>query len=69
MRFSISTMSPKGYTGLHNKADSIEKARAVAKDSIVYAEKHFNDGTPIGAYYAEIRNDRGLLIEKVTLNS
>jgi len=69
MRFSISTMSPKGYTGLHNTTDTIQKARTVAKDSIVYAEKHFNDGTPVGDYYAEIRNDRGLLVEKVTLNS
>lgn len=63
MRFLINTMGPKGYTGLQNKADSIEEARRVAKDSIKYAGKYFNDGN---TYYAEIRNKNGLHVETIS---
>lgn len=53
----------KGYTGLQNKATSIEDARQVAKQSIKYAAQYYNLTTK--DFYAEVRNDKGVLIERV----
>lgn len=53
----------KGYTGLQNKATSIEDARQVAKQSIKYAAKYYD--LPINDFYAEVRTDKGVLIERV----
>ena len=53
----------KGYTGLQNKATSIEDAEQVAKQSIKYAAQYY--GLPVSDFYAEIRTDKGLFQKRI----
>lgn len=63
--FTISTFIGDEYTGLHNKAGTIEQAVAVAKDSIRYAA-HYYAGTKLSDFHAVITTN-GRTVKEISL--